>query len=626
MAQQTSPFLEGKFGWSLGESNWNLGMDENLLKFSYMFDKNIDGIVSSLPAVVNGTAYFNTTDNRIYFAVGGSYKSTPTPKWFIVTNRTSGQTYQFNGTALAAIDSPAIIAKKLGVTSIPEQFGGVGDGVVDDTAAVVAALATGNKVEGLPGKVYAVTGNITLPSTCVMQSIAFKQLSPDDVARRTLYQNAGTLCRLTKVVVDRNGTGAGGQIGNSAGIYISNCADARLESCEVFGNNFGDGITLTDSKAKLYNNYVHDMTFGTSSSAVVTDDVMQGFILVRCTGEAIGNRAERLKGQWTGQAVVHKFTRGIALAGCYDMSLLGNTSDTVDQGFDYSGGENNRRIVSTANHANNCYSWGHKAANTVTDSTYTGCIAYRCGLGGFVASAPTSILAVPSSTLTQNIIYTACLAIETGYGSNWTGSSIQAGFQALNSPSYVDFPRGIKWIGCRSYGGSLNQRGFKNDVPVSGTGEFYNEAINCDVKDATLVDFVGLNRGTMKLRTAAAQSLASTVAQVVTFGTVVDDRMNGGSTRIVRRSGDYLLSCTATFQSNANGSRRVQFFKNGAQIPTASWFFPPINGTDVTCNASIVTTLTKGDVIDVWVTQDSASTINLTSANFQITEQGAGQI
>lgn len=105
MTQQTSPFLEGKFGWALGESNWNLGMDENLLKFSYMFDKNIDGIVSSLPAAVNGAAYFNTTDNRIHYVVNGSYSSTPVPKWFIVTLRTTGATYQFDGTTLNAIPS-----------------------------------------------------------------------------------------------------------------------------------------------------------------------------------------------------------------------------------------------------------------------------------------------------------------------------------------------------------------------------------------------------------------------------------------------------------------------------------------------------------------------------------------
>jgi len=105
MTQQTSPFLEGKFGWALGESNWNLGMDENLVKFSYMFDKNIDSITATLPAYSTGTAHFNTTDNRLYFDVGGQRYSSPTPKWFVVTLRTTGQYYQFNGTSLLLIPS-----------------------------------------------------------------------------------------------------------------------------------------------------------------------------------------------------------------------------------------------------------------------------------------------------------------------------------------------------------------------------------------------------------------------------------------------------------------------------------------------------------------------------------------
>ena len=33
MTQQTSPFLDVKYGWNYGESGWNTGMDENLVKF-----------------------------------------------------------------------------------------------------------------------------------------------------------------------------------------------------------------------------------------------------------------------------------------------------------------------------------------------------------------------------------------------------------------------------------------------------------------------------------------------------------------------------------------------------------------------------------------------------------------
>jgi hypothetical protein len=113
MAQQTSPFLEGKYGWSYGESGWNDGMDENLLKFSFMFDRNVDSIVSTLPAVVNGTAYFNTTDNRLYFAVNNTYYSSPTPKWAIFTIRSTGQNYIFNGVAASTINTPAQVSTRL---------------------------------------------------------------------------------------------------------------------------------------------------------------------------------------------------------------------------------------------------------------------------------------------------------------------------------------------------------------------------------------------------------------------------------------------------------------------------------------------------------------------------------
>lgn len=105
MAQQQSPWLEAKYGWNFGESNWNTGVDENLLKFSFLFDRNVDGVVSTLPAAVNGKAYFLTTDNRLYFTVNTTYFSCPTPKWFEFVVRGTGVTYQFNGTSAIQVES-----------------------------------------------------------------------------------------------------------------------------------------------------------------------------------------------------------------------------------------------------------------------------------------------------------------------------------------------------------------------------------------------------------------------------------------------------------------------------------------------------------------------------------------
>lgn len=113
MTQKTSPFVEASYGWDQGESNWNFGMDQNLLKFSFLFDRNIDGIVSTLPPAVNGQAYFNTADNRIYFAVGTTYYSTATPKWYTVNLRSSGVTYQFNGSILNVLPNNSEISQRL---------------------------------------------------------------------------------------------------------------------------------------------------------------------------------------------------------------------------------------------------------------------------------------------------------------------------------------------------------------------------------------------------------------------------------------------------------------------------------------------------------------------------------
>ena len=113
MTQKISPFLEAKYGWDFGESGWNGGMDENLLKFSFLFDRNIDSIVSTLPSATNGLAVFLSTDRRLYFAVGSTWYSCPTPKWAILTLRSTGEAYQFTGTSLQPVISTESLSQEL---------------------------------------------------------------------------------------------------------------------------------------------------------------------------------------------------------------------------------------------------------------------------------------------------------------------------------------------------------------------------------------------------------------------------------------------------------------------------------------------------------------------------------
>lgn len=151
MPQQQSPWLDAKYGWNFGESNWNTGVDENLLKFSFMFDRNVDSIVASLPAAVNGQAHYLTTDNRLYFAVGTTYFSTVVPKWFEFKDRTTGNTYQFNGTDAVQIDSSAQLDFRLDAVEL--TVASLGTAAFED----VSAFATATELDVVEGQAQGYT-------------------------------------------------------------------------------------------------------------------------------------------------------------------------------------------------------------------------------------------------------------------------------------------------------------------------------------------------------------------------------------------------------------------------------------------------------------------------------------
>lgn len=136
MPQKISPFLEGKYGWNFGESGWNTGVDENFLKFCFLFDANIDAVVSTLPSpIINGKAYFLSSDNRLYFAVDGIWYSTPTPKWFVIKIRETGELYQFDGSSLVAIQtSQEIEAGLIEVQATIDELGTAAYSSIDDFA------------------------------------------------------------------------------------------------------------------------------------------------------------------------------------------------------------------------------------------------------------------------------------------------------------------------------------------------------------------------------------------------------------------------------------------------------------------------------------------------------------
>jgi hypothetical protein len=111
----------------------------------------------------------------------------------------------------------------------PGWFGAIADGTSDDTAAITAWLNAASAADvwaDAQGGTLAVTGNITLPDNCRLKNARFKQLDPDDISRRTLTRTSGSgALILQNVVVDKNGDGFQGSIGDAA--FISSSTTLR---------------------------------------------------------------------------------------------------------------------------------------------------------------------------------------------------------------------------------------------------------------------------------------------------------------------------------------------------------------------------------------------------------------
>lgn len=278
MTQRTSPFIGAKYGWDYGESGWNGGMDENLLQFSFMFDANVDAIVSTLPAAVNGTAYFLTTDNRIYFVVDGSYYSTPVPKWFEFKIKSTGVVYRFTGITTEVVpdasgletrvtDLESEIVLKANVAELASTTGSQGLGYLNrtqyDKNSDVVSVRDYDNNAGKPGA----TDDITAIRDAVDDGGAYL---PDGN-----YPVGGFVNVNTDKKVHLEGNGRSSIItknsGTSPAVLASrNSSDTVVESVTIKLTNgtsetVGHAVSLIDCNGARLENVVIDGFTGTGS-------------------------------------------------------------------------------------------------------------------------------------------------------------------------------------------------------------------------------------------------------------------------------------------------------------------------------------------------------------------------
>lgn len=512
----------------------------------------------------------------------------------------------------------------------PEAYGAKGDGSTDDKAAFGAALATGKRVLGDPSKTYAINGTMTICTTgnsAWIECCRFKQINPNDAARRTLYASGGVRVVLIDVFVDRNGDGGGGSW-SAAGIWLSAVARAYLERVEVFGDDKGAGIQFSDcDNVECVSPYVHDIKGGTSAHATITDDVVAGINIFGAQRVMLLNpRIEALTSQWSGQTEWARFTRGICFGqgtdGARRITIVAPMVEGCDQGIDVTGGGNVRYGSIFGGYIKDCLTYGLKFANNPQFWTTHGLLVEGCGRANIVCSGNAAL-----SPQTSKILFTACFSLAAGRVSNYWRVSPQSqdsvGALILNTAT-TDWPREILFRDCVFDGaGGTMKYGIDNQAVIGGAGDQWVEHEDCHVSGVASggKKFRGVHQGYAERQRGAAQSIASGSWVDLDFDTSgLKDGMStsGAGSQLIRllRGGIYALSASIVWDYAAGGSRMARLVRKRSgegsfsEVPGTYQRVPPLGAGQMAVPLSAIFEADDNTQVKLQVQQDTGGNVN----------------
>jgi hypothetical protein len=367
----------------------------------------------------------------------------------------------------------------------PRDVGAIGGGLVDDRAAVLTAmrLASERRVPLDGGDViFGIAGDLRLSGlrNPWIRSLRLKQLRPVN-DRKTLHLVNCEAIRIDRLEIDVGRAKSIGYMNESAGLWIHGGSNHRISDVDVSGHGKNSLVAIWNTSDSHYVNFhVHDAEFDDRNCR---DDVMQG-IWLNANSNCIlqSPRVSSLSGnaRFRGRAFANLRTRGIALGGNQNCSVVDAVVQNVDQGIDVTGSEGNVGCSVIRGRAFQCTSVGLKFANSAQQCRATGFTAHRCGAQGFLVSGPNEAVSHP----TADIEFRDCIALDTGYNhfpTTTAGFMIQAGAGAKGP--LLNYPRGIRLLRCKAIDSQPAKSmdfGFYNNVIRPSAAFAANVLSDCD--------------------------------------------------------------------------------------------------------------------------------------------------
>lgn len=338
----------------------------------------------------------------------------------------------------------------------PMSYGAKGDGVANDRAAVLAAMAYAFD-NGLPldggDRLYGVDDDIVITRKLrpLIHRLRLKNIAPSGDSQLLYFKDCEQV-RIENLYIH---TGDGPELGereSRSGLRVEGGSGHKIRNAEATGKGKGRYFFFWRCRDSDFEDvYVHDGLFhDTSVSAndariLVEDDVVEGIRIDDCSNcRLIRPRVRDLLGNATYytasgfvpgaypasevKAYPNMRTRGISGGGNDGITVVDPQISNVDQGIDMSGsGGNwgNKKFNVIGGRTYNCASVGMKYGGQPSDCFVLGHTAENCGMFGFIVGGSTE------TYKSHNMQLFSCVSLNPGY------NDIHSDAGDVGTPAYI---------------------------------------------------------------------------------------------------------------------------------------------------------------------------------------------